>query len=223
MTASEEIGRQIGRRIKAPKGSVNIESDKGWLRLRFSCQSKRYAFALGLPDSKINRKVAEQKAKQIELDILSGNFDSTLKKYKPERQSEPYKEGRLTVVSLFQRFMEYKAKEVSSKTMEKYKATLGYVSKFFPDKPVEFLSDKDAETFTQWQLSQGLSAVQVKRRLEELEACWKWHRAEYNPWTKRADVIKVPPKQLPKPFTREEMAAIIQAFRTDKYYHHYAD
>ena len=85
MTASEEIGRQIGRRIKAPKGSINIESDKGWLRLRFSCQSKRYAFALGLPDSKVNRKVAEQKAKQIELDILSGNFDSTLKKYKPER------------------------------------------------------------------------------------------------------------------------------------------
>lgn len=65
--------------------------------------------------------------------------------------------------------------------------------------------------------------MQVKRRLEELEACWKWHRAEYNPWTKRANVIKVPPKQLPKPFTREEMAAIIQAFRTDKYYHHYAD
>jgi integrase len=119
--------------------------------------------------------------------------------------------------------MEYKAKGVSPKTMEKYRATLGYVSKFFPDKPVEFLSDKDAEAFSQWQSSQELSNVQVKRRLEELEACWKWHKAEHNPWTECANRIKVPPKQPPKPFTKEEMGAIIQAFRTDKYYYLYAD
>lgn len=223
MKASEEIGRQVGRKVKAPKGTIKIESDKGWLRLRFSCQGKRYAFALGLPDSKVNRAVAEQRANQIRLDILSNHFDSTLESYKPKIQSAPHKQGRLTVVCLFQWFMKYKAKGVSPKTMEKYKATLGYISKFFPDKPVEFLSDREAEAFAQYQSNQGLSAVQVKRRLEELEACWKWHKVEYNPWTKCADRIKVPPKQLPKPFTREEMGSIIQAFRTDKYYHYYAD
>jgi len=36
-----------------------------------------------LPDSKVNRTVAEQKARQIELDIASGNFDESLRKYKP--------------------------------------------------------------------------------------------------------------------------------------------
>ena len=40
--------------------------------------------SVGLPDSIINRKVAAQKAQQIELDMLSGNFDPTLQKYKPE-------------------------------------------------------------------------------------------------------------------------------------------
>jgi integrase len=35
-------------------------------------------------DTKLNRKLAEQKIHQIELDILSGNFDFTLSKYKPE-------------------------------------------------------------------------------------------------------------------------------------------
>jgi hypothetical protein len=46
--------------------------------------SQRYCLSVGLPDSIINRKVATQKAQQIELDMLSGNFDPTLQKYKPE-------------------------------------------------------------------------------------------------------------------------------------------
>lgn len=223
MTAPEDNGSQVGRRTKASKGTVKIENDKSWLRLRFSFQGRRYAFSLSLPDTKTNRTVAEHKVKQIELDILSGNFDPSLKKYKPERQKDAYKEGRLTVVALFRQFLEYKAKEVSPKTMEKYKATLGYISRFFLDKPVEFLSEKDVDAFAKWQSGQELSAVQVKRRLEELEACWKWHKAEYNPWAICADRIKIPPKQLLKPFTLEELTAIVQAFRTDRYYHHYTD
>ena len=109
MTASEGNDKQVGRRVKAAKGTVKIESDKGWLRLRFSFQGRRYAFSLSLPDTKVNRTVAEHKARQIELDILSGNFDPTLKKYKPERQQDFCKEGRLMVVSLFGQFMEYKS------------------------------------------------------------------------------------------------------------------
>ena len=92
MTTLEENGSQIGRRAKASKGTVKIENDKGWLRLRFSFQGRRYAFSLSLPDTKTNRTVAEHKARQIELDILSGNFDPSLKKYKPERQEDAYKD-----------------------------------------------------------------------------------------------------------------------------------
>ena len=47
-------GRQSGRQKKKAKGTVKIESDKGWLRLRFTHGGKRRAFALSLPDTNIN-------------------------------------------------------------------------------------------------------------------------------------------------------------------------
>jgi integrase len=68
---------------KAAKGTVSVEVFEGRLRLRWREGGKRYTLSLGLPDSKVNRTVAQQKANQIQLDIISGNFDSTLKKYKP--------------------------------------------------------------------------------------------------------------------------------------------
>ena len=70
---TDVIGRQSGRQKRKAKGTVKIESDKGWLRLRFTHAGKRRAFALGLPDTIINRKFAEQKARQIE---LKGEQDS---------------------------------------------------------------------------------------------------------------------------------------------------
>jgi integrase len=94
------IGRQSGRQKKKAKGTVKIESDKGWLRLRFTQAGKRRAFALGLPDTNINRKFAEQKARQIELDILSSNFDSTLQKYKPQKTKEEIEAESITAEDL---------------------------------------------------------------------------------------------------------------------------
>jgi integrase len=38
------IGGQSGRQKKKAKGTVKIESDKGWLRLRFTHTGKRRAF-----------------------------------------------------------------------------------------------------------------------------------------------------------------------------------
>jgi len=70
---------------KSPKGkgTVSIESFQERLRLRWRFAGKRYVLSIGLPDSKINRQVAHQKAMMIELDMASGNFDCSLKKYKP--------------------------------------------------------------------------------------------------------------------------------------------
>lgn len=46
---------------------------------------------------------------------------------------------------------------------------------------------------------------------------------ETDPWKELIGRVKVPPKQPPKPFTREEIGAIILGFQTDRYYSHYAD
>ena len=87
------------------KGQVKVEVYSERLRLRWSHQSQRYCLSVGLPDSIINRKVATQKAQQIELDMLSGNFDPTLQKYKPEDPLpvvEPGSEMSPTYTDVFQ-------------------------------------------------------------------------------------------------------------------------
>ena len=69
---------------KAPKGSVRIKVSNGRLQLVFSYGGKRHYLLLGLPDNKLNRKVAEAKAKLIKADIAYERFDPTLAKYKPQ-------------------------------------------------------------------------------------------------------------------------------------------
>ena len=66
--------------------------------------------------------------------------------------------------------------------MEKYWATFNYLEQFLANKSVESLIDEDVEAFVKWQTVKGLSESQIKRRLEELKACWNWHEASCNPW-----------------------------------------
>jgi integrase len=132
---SQSLSRsQSQQRKKAPKGTVSVQVFKDRLRLCWSYHGKRYFLYVGLPDSKINRVVAEQKARQIEGDMATGNFDSSLRKYKPEYQQQAL---RISAIARFERFMVHKAKEVTPRTMQKYRATLGYLKSFFGDRVAE--------------------------------------------------------------------------------------
>jgi integrase len=98
---------------KVPKGNVSIIDSNGRLQLRFRYGGKRYYLSLGLPDTKINRKAAEAKKNQIELDIASGNFDPTLLKYKPQSvlsTSEPDITPKVTpkITELWEGYINYK-------------------------------------------------------------------------------------------------------------------
>lgn len=64
---------------------VHIEVRNGWLKSRWSYQGRRYDLALGMPDGTLNRKIAERKATEIEIDTTTENSDSTLNKYRPEQ------------------------------------------------------------------------------------------------------------------------------------------
>jgi integrase len=69
---------------KSFKGSVGIEVFQGRLRLRLPRQlfeGRQKYLTLGLPDSAVNRRMAEAKAKLIESDIALERFDHTLVKY----------------------------------------------------------------------------------------------------------------------------------------------
>lgn len=56
------------RQRKAAKGSVRIKVSNERLQLVFSHAGTRHYLSLGVPDNKLNRKVAEAKAKLIESD-----------------------------------------------------------------------------------------------------------------------------------------------------------
>ena len=213
-------------RKKSPKGTVSIEEYQGRLRLRWRHLGKRYALSIGLPDSKVNRQVAQQKATIIELDIASGNFDLTLKKYKPHTQNS---EG-LSVVSLFELFMEYKAKRLLPRSLDKYDATLKYLERYFENRVAAAIDEKAAEQFMEWLTKQKLSPMVCRERLTLIRAAWDWGIADdhleagqSNPWVDMVLRVRVEPKQMPKPFTREEMTAIVEGFKKSRYYSYYTD
>ena len=210
---------------ESDRSLVKVENDDGRLRLRFSYGGKRYALAVGLPDSKVNRIVAQQKATQIELDIASGNFDPTLRKYKPPKAAAS-KSAAIQVAELFQQFMEAqtKAKGLQVGSLCRYTATLRHLEKFFANWSADTVDESAAEAFVEY-LQKQVSERTTKDYLILVQSCWKWapQPLSHNPWSHVLGQIKPPPQQKVKPFTMAEVQAILAAFKTDRYYRHYAD
>ncbi len=201
-----------------PKGTVNIEVCKNRLRLAWTWQSKRFWLYIGLPDSFINRKVAEIKARTIELDMTSGNFDPSLVKYKPQKQES------FSVTELFNQFVEYKKRTISIGGLAKYIGLQKHVSVFFGAKNVFAVTETVSENFRDY-LAQKLEPVTVRERIILMNACWEWGQKKKlvteNPW---AEVkVSVAPKQRPEPFTLAEISSIVHKFRSDLNLINYAD
>jgi len=80
-------------------------------------EGQRYFLFIDLPDTVTNRRVAAAKVTQIELDILSGHFDPTLKRYKMELRSHL----QTSMPELFEEFIEFKSKTVTEANLDKYR------------------------------------------------------------------------------------------------------
>ena len=201
------------------KGTVRIEVFKNRLRLAWSWRGKRFWLYIGLPETFANRKAAEIKARQIELDIASENFDPSLVKYKPQQQQS------LAVTELWEKFSDYKKRQIAKTTLTKYKGFGGQLTEFFKTKIAAIgITETAAEKFRDW-LAKKLEPVTVRERIVMLNACWEWaikrKLLTENPW---ADIkIVVPPKQRPQPFTAIEISQIVGLFRSDPNFSHYAD
>ena len=130
-------GSSSSNRRLTEQGLVSIDEYQGRLRLRFRYGGKRCAISVGLPDSAVNRRVAQQKATQIELDIASGNFDPTLAKYKPAKGDRA--KDTTQVVNVFEQFMTLKVenKVLGQGSLARYRAVLKYLRAFFKDAAAE--------------------------------------------------------------------------------------
>ncbi|MDX2273153.1 MAG: DUF3596 domain-containing protein [Cyanobacteriota bacterium] len=215
--------------MKSPKGVVAVEAFQSRLRLRWRHDGKRYTLSIGLPDSKVNRQVATQKAMQIELDMASGNFDSTLSKYKPQVHTQLHTH-KMTAQSLFSNYIEYKANTVLPKTLDNYRVVPRYLHLFFGQKAAESITSEEVVKFVEWFGREATLIPRVQReKVAMIRSAWEWAiknrliEITLNPWEDAPLRLKVPPKQPTKPFTQEEIEKIIQGFRTDRFYSFYTD
>jgi integrase len=224
----------MNRTQKTSKGSVGIESFQGRLRLRLPRQlhngTQKY-LTLNLADTPENRQIAEQKAHQIELDIISGEFDATLVKYKPQRHlsivnpNEP--QVVLTISELWDKYINYKRQSLKPRTLDK----LAVLEKHIKRCPYQAL---DESIKIRISLLQQTTNSQAKDVLMYLSAACKWgmkhNLVSFNPF---AGMYNELPKHQwqdnsqPNAFSEEEKQNIIQGFRNHKPtkgigYKHYA-
>lgn len=201
---------------------VNVQSDRGALRLRWIFEGKRYSLSLGLPDSPLGRAIAKQRAAIIEQDIYIGKFDKTLLQYRPKVLGANPSE--LSCPELFDRFMQSRRNDLQAGSLARYKGCLSNVRRYL-NQSAHNLSPVEAENFRAT-LSEHLSNSTVKAYLHLLSACFSWadgkfHVPDKNPFSGQAAKIKGghPPKL--KPFSEGEIRLILEGFKSDRYYSHY--
>lgn len=210
--------------MKSPKGSVTVSSVRGNLRLRFPRglwnDKKQVYLSLELADNLQNRKAAEIKAKQIELDILSGHFDPTLKKYQfityetPKSKFEQPKNS-ITFVEIYQKYINTKKDKSVTTWKGTYFNTLNHLNSCPYQFPGEAMDLKD------WIIA-NKTLDTCKRILMQLNAACNWaverDLLKTNPFFGKNKIKVKKSKSKIHPFSREEKQAILNAFeKSDKF------
>ncbi|MEO1399620.1 MAG: DUF3596 domain-containing protein [Cyanobacteria bacterium J06635_1] len=182
-----DSGRQSSR---APKGSVKVIVSHDRLQLRFRYGGKRRYLSLGLPDTPVNHKVAEARARLIELDIISGNFDSTLAKYRLPADTEGSSQDKAkpNLWELWERFVEYKEAQCRENTMRHTYAVYTNYAKSLPTYDLERAAEIRDYALKQFPLDAA------KRFITRLSACCEFAKTsgwiETNPFVGMAADIK---------------------------------
>lgn len=204
---------------------VAISASNGRLRIGFRKpgDKKRSFLYLGLNDNAFNRAVAERARLQIEQDLITGNFDPTLNKYKDEGD----RTENLPVAGLFDQYKAYKSDRISKRGLEKYGYTLNYLEQYFGARKLGGLTERDAQGFAQ-HLLENLDPLTAKQRLSLVKGCWEWAEEKQivtgpNPWKHAHGDVKVPPKRRTEAYTYDIVQALIAGFSTSRYYSYYTD
>lgn len=201
--------------VENPVERVSLGNDKGRLRLRWHYLDKPYCLYLKLDDTKANRLKARQTQLAIESDMVNGVFDTTLAKYKPHKTTgKPL--SNLTVLELLEDWLKYKATYCDERTLEYYQALKTRLGEYFGDRQGSSIGARDAQAFYVWLKDTNISPETFHRRLEAIEACWKWliqnNYLTDNPWQRLSKLAKAPTHPRPRPLTTDEIAAILDGF-----------
>jgi integrase len=202
--------------MKNSKGSVTVSSVRGNLRLRLPrglwSDRKQVYLSLGLTDNLQNRKVAEIKAKQIELDILAGHFDSSLKKYQSityETPNSKPEEPKITFTEIYQKYIDTKKDKSGTTWKGTYNNTLNHLRSCPYQFPNEAMEMKD------WMLT-NKTLDACRRILMQINAACNWaverNLLESNPFLGKSKIRLKKSKPKIHPFSTNEKQAILIAF-----------
>jgi integrase len=211
--------------VKQSAGTVAIENFRGRVRLRWNCEGKRYTLSLGLPFSGLGERIAKSKASEIELDIITGNFDPSLARYYIIQKQKPVQKSEQpdTLLELWDNWV--KTLDLSDRTYHAdYKPYRAMIAKVNP-------SIIDCGDW--YRTLQGLSPRVYNKRLGYLRRCCKWGIEQKLIQNNPFESIKPrkAAKQVIRPFTPMEIKAILEAMRGDRFmdkysaftHSHYAD
>jgi integrase len=203
---------------------VTIENHDGRLRLRWQYQGKRQTLSCGVPNTQPGKAMAKQLASQIEADLMTGNYDATLLKYKPQTIGKNATE--ISVPDLFIKFTRYKFSEcdLAPGSRSRYETIQKYLERHL-DVKAQSVGDRAAGDFAAL-LTEKLSPITAKTYLGLLSACWAWAQGKYkladgNPWTLHQAKVRLRKAKAVKPFNQQEVTAILAGFQGHRYYHHY--
>jgi integrase len=219
-------------KARSDKGSVQIKVSHERLQIVFRFGGKRHYLSTGFSDTATNRKLAEIKARQIELDIISGNFDPSLDKYriaplasKPDPITAKNSFDQ-SLDDLWERYAEFKRPSLSLNTLSKEYSTAGRcIDKLLPTRSLD-----EAIKIRDWIVA-NRSPDAAKRLLTLITSCCDWSKKSglipENPFEGMSQELKVPKSSTKSeeeaidPFSPEERDLVIQTFAEHKHYKYY--
>lgn len=189
---------------------VAIGVDKGSLRLRWTHQGKEYSLGLGLSDDALGRRLAEERANRIYLDLLSGNFDRTLAKYRSGRIES------LTVSELGDRYAKARDGEVGKQTKVGWLAAFAFLRRQrLAERSLTEVDDRKAVAVAD-ALRKSRSPETAKKYLTIYASAWDWaiegRWTDHNPWRAEAAKVRIPATRPPDLYSRAEIQKILAAF-----------
>lgn len=196
--------------IKNPKGAVSIENYRDRIRLRWRHQGKRYALSLSAYNQ-LNLLQAKKIALQIEQDIITENFDSTLVKYSGKVVA-PAKIIHKSFVELFEEWtISYKQMDCEIHT--NYNSCRNMIRKWGRVTQDNILGKLNKETFCNGTYNRRLTILKSFADWLIIKGYWK-----QNPFNlvQRKKVKHVKPVKR-EPFTEAEISQILHAVKNDSF------
>lgn len=200
--------------MRAAKGTVRVESAQGRLRLRWTYGGKSFCLATGFPDTKECKHAAEMQAKRIQYDILYGDFDISLQKYKVQKVQQQLESLRrpLTISKVVEDFIQHKELHLNERSLVKYHSLLKHLNNSGLGGKFN-LSEADVHKLKQYLLSQ-ICEQSSKDMLFLLKAAMVKAGLEVAPIEEAINHFKVTPKQRVKVFTQHELQSILDTFES---------